>query len=63
MTEVVRTLGSCPHDASRRGRLLSSTAKDDHLRESLGDHDYDQLADLLTRVISYLPAWTPPADA
>ncbi|GAA0942319.1 MarR family winged helix-turn-helix transcriptional regulator [Pseudonocardia zijingensis] len=33
---------------------------EDHLRRSLGEDDYEQLATLLGRVIEHLPGWAPP---
>ncbi len=48
------------HAAARADHILADL--DNHLRRSLGDDDYERLADLLGAVITHLPSWTPPAD-
>ncbi|MER5457587.1 MarR family transcriptional regulator [Micromonospora sp. NPDC002389] len=35
---------------------------DDHIRDSLGDEDYQRLRVLLDVVIRSMPSWTPPPD-
>jgi DNA-binding MarR family transcriptional regulator len=48
------------HEAVRADRIMDDL--DDHLRRGLGDDDYNQLADLLGKVIDLLPSWTAPVD-
>lgn len=47
-------------EAARADHIMADL--DDHVRRSLGGDDYERLADLLTKVIAHLPAWTPPEE-
>ncbi|MEV6632740.1 MarR family winged helix-turn-helix transcriptional regulator [Actinoplanes sp. NPDC051470] len=48
------------HEAARADHIMADL--DDHLRRGLGDDEYGQLADLLGKVTTLLPSWTPPVD-